>query len=155
MELPAQLFTELAERARFEPAPAPTGGNGGRGGGSKRRAAPRVRIAMEAAVVRLGSGPKVKPLAVTIRDLSVRSVGFEVAEAFRVTDLFALRLTRADGGVLWVQCEVIRWAPIAADRFSVGASFQKFLATPTKPASATSEANGGAGATAVAGTLGT
>lgn len=128
MELPAELFTELAERARFEPV----GTRGGRG--SKRRAAPRVRIALEAAVVRLGAGPKVKPLAVTIRDLSVRGVGFEGPEAFRVTDQFALRLIRADGSAVWVQCEVARWAPIAADRFSIGATFQKFLATPVKPA---------------------
>jgi hypothetical protein len=127
MELPAQLFTELAERARFEPA-------GTRGTGPNRRTAPRVRIAMEAAVVRLNAGPKVKPLAITIRDLSIRGVGFEGPEPFRVTDQFALRLIRADGSILWVQCEVVRWAPIAADRFSVGAMFHKFLATPAKPA---------------------
>lgn len=142
MELPAELFTELAERARFEPAPAV-------GKGANRRTAPRVRIAMDAAVVRLGAGPKVKPLNVIIRDLSVRGVGFDCPEAFRVTEQFALRLTRADASVLWVQCEVMRWSPIAADRFSIGASFHRFLATPAKPA-AGGDVNQGVPATASA-----
>jgi hypothetical protein len=130
MELPADLFTELAEQARYEPVASARA--------TERRKVPRVQITMDAAIVRLNAGSNVKPMTVTIRDLSVRGVGIECGERFHVTEMFALRFAREGAPPVWVQCEVMRWLPIAANRFAVGARFEKMLtgATPEAKASA-------------------
>jgi hypothetical protein len=117
MEIPSDLYLELCDGARFEPEDVT----------EDRRSASRVQISMDAAVVRLSRGPHAKPMAVKIRDLSVRGVGFECPEPFRVQEEFALRLTRLDGSPVWIQCAVGRWTPVTDKLFAIGAKFTKLL----------------------------
>lgn len=117
MEISSELFLELSERARFEPEEE----------GNDRRAAGRVQISLDAAVLRLSRGINAKPMAVKVRDLSIRGVGFECSETFRVEEEFALRLTRPDGSPVWIQCVVGRWTPISERLFAIGAKFTKLL----------------------------
>lgn len=119
MELPADLFSELAEGARFERVIP--------GSGAEKRTAARVQISMEASILRLNAGPNVKPMSAQIRDLSSRGIGIECGERFHVTEMFAIRFLRQDGTPVWVQCEVTRWLPVAQDRFAIGAKFEKLL----------------------------
>jgi hypothetical protein len=118
MEITAELFLELSQHARYEPEEYD---------GKDRRAIGRVQISLDAAVLRLSRGIHAKPMAVRVRDLSIRGVGFECEERFRVEEEFALRLTRADGSPVWIQCVVGRWTPISDRLFAIGAKFTKLL----------------------------
>jgi hypothetical protein len=117
MEISSELFLELSERARFEPEEDT----------KDRRAAGRVQITLEGAVLRLSKGMNAKPVVVKVRDLSIRGVGFECPETFHVEEEIALRLTRTDGSPVWIQCVVGRWTPISERLFAIGAKFTKLL----------------------------
>jgi hypothetical protein len=121
MEITSELFLELSNGGCFEPAKYDR---------KDRRAASRVQISLEATVLRLSRATNAKPMAVIVINLSIRGVGFECNESFRVQEQFALRLARLDGSPVWIQCAVSRWAPINNHLFTIGANFTKILSNP-------------------------
>lgn len=128
MELSAELFAELSEGARFE-TDSPF---------AAQRATPRVSIAIDAMMVRLGA-TRSPPVAVKVNDLSARGIGITANAPFHVNELFAIRFVRRDGNPLWIQCAVARWQPVGENLFAVGAKFVKLLTAPkpAEPAEAT------------------
>ena len=147
MELSAELVAELTEGAHYEMDPPFT----------SLRDARRVRVTMEATVVRLNGDRPNSPLnaanssvqnvaqnaalPVTIRDLSSRGVGIECAMTVRVHDEFAIRLFRRDGSPLWIHCAVTRWQPIGKNINVIGARFTRIF-VPPRPAAAEGAAPG-------------
>jgi hypothetical protein len=119
MELSPELFTEISEGARFQ-TDSPFADD--------KRTAPRISIAIDAMLVRLGAA-RTPPAPIRVNDLSARGIGMEATEAFHVNEQIAVRFVRRDGTPLWIQCTVARWQPIGENRVAVGAKFVKLLST--------------------------
>ena len=120
MELPQEIFEEMAAGAHFETEST----------FAEARKASRVRISMEVLLVRLGSSRDPKPMPAKLRDLSSRGVGLEFSEALHVEEAFAIRVIRRDGSPLWIYCQAVRWSPMRDKLFSIGAKFTRLLHPP-------------------------
>jgi hypothetical protein len=117
MELPEEIFKELASGATFDRSSAR----------ARLRAAPRAKLSIEASVVRLGAGRDAKPVAARVVDLSMHGVGLEMREPIHADEPFAIRLKRKDGSALWIYCMAVRWSVLGKDLCSVGARFSRMI----------------------------
>jgi hypothetical protein len=123
MELPEDIFQELTAGGRLAPAVK----------GSTQRCQPRVAASMRVMLLRLNGDRNNKPMAATICDMSISGLGIEFSEPIHVNDGFAVRLQRKDGSAMWLHCVAVRWSPVDAKVYSIGAKFTGFF-SPTKPA---------------------
>jgi hypothetical protein len=120
MELAAELFAELTEGAHYEMEPPM----------ARLREARRLRVTMEATVVRLDEGRNSPPMPAVVRDLSSRGIGIECGMAVHVKDRFAVRLGRKGNTPVWIHCEVARWQPIGEKLYVIGAKFTGIYVPP-------------------------
>jgi hypothetical protein len=120
MELPAELFAELTEGAHYEMEPP----------SARLREARRLRVTMEATIVRLNDGRNSLAMPAVVRDLSSRGIGIECAMAVHVKDQFAIRLMRKSSSPVWIHCEVARWQPIGEKLYVIGAKFTGIFVPP-------------------------
>src|SRR5258708_3592182 len=82
IELPPEMFAELTEGAHYEMEPPL----------SRLREARRVRVKLEATVMRLGKGRETAPMPASVRDLSARGIGIECGMPVHVKDQLAFRV---------------------------------------------------------------
>jgi hypothetical protein len=122
MELPEDIFQELTAGGRLAPAVK----------GSQQRSAPRVAASMQVLLLRLNGNRNTKPMQATVCDMSIGGLGIEFSEPIHVNDGFAVRLQRKDGSPMWVYCVAVRWSPVGAKVYSIGAKFTG-LFSPAKP----------------------
>ena len=97
-------------------------------GSTDQRKGPRLNTGagQRATLIPLTDSIAMKPVGVTLRDVSPGGAGFLVAGRVALNDEFVLMLPSTEGNVA-ILCGVAYWQPIAEGIFAVGAKFARVL----------------------------
>jgi hypothetical protein len=93
------------------------------GGALGQRSEARLPAGIHLAMILIKGVAAGKAMRVRVRDVSNSGVGIEAAESMRVNDEFAVRFERAPQPPVWVHYAVVRWQPIANNKFVIGGRF--------------------------------
>ena len=101
----------------------------------EKRKDPRVGLSGRMIIIPLPPAVNRKPVTVAVRDLSAGGIGILHNEAFKEGQQFNLLLKYENNAeTRLILCTVRRSQPVGADRYVIGASFEKEKSPPAKPA---------------------
>lgn len=120
MQISSEMFRSIVRSVRADPDDRGL------------RKAGRVGVSGRAVIVPMDR-PETVPVIVKVRDVSPKGIGILFDRPMNVGARFLLRLTRDSGGAdETILCHVMRWSPVAADLFNIGATFADAIGAPNK-----------------------
>ncbi len=119
MELSNELFSEITGQPGSPPV--------GETGGTERRTAGRVGLAIKTPVMTFRGGILGPATMVSTCDISIKGVGFVHDQAMHYGEQLLIRLPRQKDKPVWIRCTVTRWQPLGENRYAIGAEFQQVI----------------------------